>query len=192
MRQLEQKMIDYLDKKLKNNAFAQQAIQNKLPRLVMVEAAKACVGITEDTGRNDGVFIKLIQETVGGSYYEPYCAGGVMTCVAYAELRCGVKSHLKATEGAQDIYYSSAKLYRVKSIPLPGAIQCWGDVGKSTGHVEIVLAADDKVIHNVGFNTSGSTDPNSQVNREGNGVFYTVRSYKSTSKRKLLGFIKPF
>jgi len=191
MRKLEKKLEKYIDDKLKNNGLAQEAIKTKNFRILMVQAAAALVGIKEKTGHNDGEMIELLQMTIGDAENESYCAGGIQSVVAYCEIRTGIKSHLKATEGAQDMYKSSAVKFRVKAIPLPGAIMCWGDINSWTGHVEIVIAADDKVIHCIGFNTSGSTNPNSQVNREGNGVYYTVRNYKSTKTRKLLGFIKP-
>jgi hypothetical protein len=81
---------------------------------------------------------------------------------------------------------------RVKIHPLAGAIAIWGDVGKSSGHTEVVLSADSKSFQAIGGNTSGTTKPGQAVNRDGNGVFYTVRSMKSTKRRKLLGFLKPF
>lgn len=192
MRKIEKELLQYIDARLSLNGRAQEAISKKDSRALVALAATTLVGIKEATGKNDGKYIRLIQETVGDAQGESYCISGIMTCVAYAEVKTGIKSHLKATEGAQDLFKSTPKKYRVKSIPLPGAIMLWADVGKWTGHGEIVLAADDKIIQCVGFNTSGSVKPNDPVNREGNGVYYTTRSYKSTAKRKLLGFIKPF
>lgn len=194
-RNIEQFMVEYIDGKLAKNGLAQEAIKNKQSRILMVEAAKTLVGIKEDTGRNDGKFIKGIQETVGGASGEPYCIAGVMTCLAYVEKKIGVTSKLMATEHAQTLFKDTKKRLpksMVKKIPLPGAVALWGDVGKNSGHGEIVYAADDKQFFCVGFNTSGTTKPGSEVNREGNGVFFTVRSYKDTAKRKLLGFVKPF
>lgn len=191
-RKLEPKMFDYLTSKLEKNGLYKHAVEALLPRIVMCEAAKACVGIREATGHNDGEFIRLIQETVGGASGEPYCAAGVMTIIAFAEVMCGLKSPIPATELAQDIWNKTSPFLRVKHIPLPGAIAVWADIGKSTGHTEIVLAAGADEFHCVGFNTSGTTSPNGPIDREGNGVFFTVRSYKPTAIRKLLGFVKPF
>lgn len=192
VRKLEPEMVAYLDKKLATNGMAQEAIKNKDPRALMVQAAAACVGIKEATGKNDGKFIKLIQETVGGASGEPYCMAGMMTLIAYAELKTGSKSPLMATEHCQTLWNKTPKSQRVKSIPLPGALAVWGDKGKSTGHTEIVLACDGKTMQCVGFNTSGTTAPGSKVNREGNGVFYTVRTMKNQGSRLFLGCVKPF
>lgn len=196
-RVLEEELEYYIDKKLAGNPFAQKVIADKIPRLITVEAGKSMVGIKEATGRNDGKMIRLIQETVGGASGEPYCCGGIETLVAYAEKKTGLISPIPVTELAQDLWWKTPKKYRVKSIPLPGAAIVWADLypdgsRKSTGHTELVLWADEKVIHCVGFNTSGTTKPGSEVNREGNGVFYTVRSYKSTASRKYLGCVKLF
>lgn len=191
-RQIEKKMVEFLDKKLAGNGLAQHAIETKDARLLFGLAAQACVGIKEKTGNNDGVMVELIQETVGGADGEPYCIGGIQTCLAYAELKTGIKSPLPATESSRRLWEDSPETQRVKKIPLAYAVAVWADIGKETGHGEVVMSCDGKIFPAVGFNTSGTTDPNSTVNREGNGCFYTVRNFKATSTRKLLGFLKPF
>lgn len=192
MRKLEPEMKKYLLKKLENNGLFHDAVKRGDARTIMVLAAEACVGIKEATGRNDGKFIKLIQETVGGASGEPYCMAGAMTVIAFAEEMTGKKSPLMATEHCQTLWNKTPKIQKVKSIPLPGALAVWGDKGKSTGHVEIVLACDGKIMLCVGFNTSGTTKPGDKVNRDGNGVFYTERTMKNQGNRLFLGCIKPF
>jgi hypothetical protein len=192
VRQIEPKLVKYIDAKLAGNGLAQDAFERKDARQVFVLAAQACVGIKEKSGRNDGEMVELIQETVGGASGEPWCMALIMSCLAYAEVKCGVKSPLMATEHCQTLWQKTPKSQRVKLAPLAGAIAIWGDVGKSSGHTEIVLSADAKSFQAIGGNTSGTTKPGQAVNRDGNGVFYTVRSMKSTAKRKLLGFLKPF
>ena len=194
MRQIEPKMVAYIDKKLAGNGLWKDAMDRKDARLLFQLAMEACVGIQEATGRNDGKMVELIQETIGGASGEPWCAALVMTCLAYAEIKCGVVSPIYATEHCQTMFNKTPKAQRVKSIPLPGAIAVWFDVGKSTGHTEIVLGCDGKIMQCVGGNTSGTTKAGNadSVNREGHGCYYTVRSLKSTSKRRLAGFLKPF
>lgn len=186
-----------IDKRLAGNGLAQQAIKNKDARALVWLAATSLVGIKEATGKNDGYEVGLIQSVVGDSDRWPWCASFAMACIMYAEHKTGKKSPVVATEHAQSIWSMTPKIQRVKSIPLPGAIIVWGykdSKGKLTvkGHTEVVLAADDKVIKCIGGNTSGTTSPNQAVNREGNGVFYTVRDYKSTAKKQYLGCVKPF
>lgn len=194
VRKIEPKMVAYLDEKLAGNELAQQAIQSKNARLLFWLSAVACVGIKERTGNNDGMMVELLQETVGGHDHEPWCVALPQTCLAYVELKTGVKSPLPATESSRELWNDSPHELRVKNIPAAGAIEVWADVGKYTGHVEVVLSCDGETNHNIGGNTSGTTDPNSSVNREGNGCFYTVRNFAhpDTDSRKRLGFIKPF
>jgi hypothetical protein len=192
MRQIEKEMVVYLDRKLEKNGLAQQAIASKDARTLFRLAAEACVGIQEATGRNDGKMVKLIQETVDGASGEPWCAALVQTCLAYAEAKTKKKSPVVASELCTAIWSKTPKTQRVKKLPLGGAIAIWQDVGKSSGHTEIVLSCDGSSFNAVGGNTSGTTKPGQAVNREGNGAFYTVRSMKSSKTRKLLGFLIPF
>lgn len=192
MREIEDKMVEYIDAKLKGNGLADDALQRKDARTLFRLAAESCVGIQEATGRNDGKMVKLIQETIGSAVGEPWCAALVQTCLAYAENKTGVESPVEPTEHCQTMWADTPKKQRVKTVPLSGAIAVWADTGKSTGHTEIVLSCDGKTFNAVGGNTSGSVSPGDPVNRDGNGCFYTVRSMKNTAKRKLLGFIKPF
>lgn len=191
-RDLHPEMLRWLDLKLALNGMAQRAIREKDARTLFRLVAESCVGIQEATGRNDGRMVELIQETIGGAVGEPWCAALVMTCLAYAEEKTGVKSPIIPTEHCQTMWNQTPKSQRVKILPLPGAIAVWFDVNKTTGHTEIVLGCDGKTIHCVGGNTSGTKKPGEPVNREGNGCFYTVRSMKDTAKRRLVGFLKPF
>jgi hypothetical protein len=192
VRNIEPKMVEYLDKKLAGNGLAQEAIAKKDARTLFCLAIEACVGIQEATGRNDGTMVKLIQETVGGASGEPWCMSLQQTGLAYVEHKLGVISPIPASEHCQTVWNKTPKRMRVKTLPLAGALALWADVGKSSGHVEMVRSCDGKVFQAVGGNTSGTTKPGSAVNREGNGCYYTVRSMKSTKSRKLLGFLKPF
>lgn len=192
MRKIEPALVSYIDKKLEKNGLAQVALKNKDARTLFRLAAESCVGITEATGKNDGKMVRLIQETVGGASGEPWCMALVMSCLAYAETKCKVKSPIYESEHCQTVWAKTPKSQRVKLLPLAGAIAIWADTGKSTGHTEIVLSCDGKTMNCVGGNTSGTTKPGEAVNRDGNACVYTVRSMKGTAKRKLLGFLRPF
>lgn len=192
IREIKVELVNIILDRIGDNGLLNYAIRNRDPRLCMVLAAEALVGVQEETGKNDGEIIRLIQETVGDARGEPYCIGGIMSCIAFAEAVTGIKSPIKATEHARTLFATSTISERVKKIPLPGAIALWGDRGKYTGHGEIVKAADEKKMHCIGFNTYGATSPDGPVEREGNGIYYTVRSYESTASRVFLGCIKPF
>jgi len=125
---LEPALIKYLDDKLKTNPVFLQAVKDKLPRVIMVEAAKACVGFKEKTGNNDGTQIVWVQETYGSAVKEPYCIAGIMTCVAYAVLKTGLAHKLFETESSSALWNNTPKIQQVKFLPLPGAVAVWGDV----------------------------------------------------------------
>ncbi len=191
-RKIEPELVAYLDKKLKDNVIYLAAVKAKLPRIVMVEAARVCVGIVEATGRNDGPMVELFQETVGGHSREYWCLSFAQSMIAYAELKTGVKSPLIATESTITLWESTPDEYKVKHTPLPGALPIWRNGSAWTGHVEILIAADETKFSAVGGNTSGTVKPGA-VNRNGNGVFYTSRSRAAgPHSRRLLGFIIPF
>lgn len=192
MRQIKPELIEFLDKKLEKNGLAQMALKNKDARTLFRLAAESCVGITELSGRNDGKMVRLLQETYGSASGEPWCMALVQSCLAYAEVKCKVKSPVTASELCTHVWNTTPKKQRVKLLPLAGAIAIWQDVGKSTGHTEIVISCDGKTFSAVGGNTSGTTKPGEAVNRDGNACVYTVRSMKSSAKRKLLGFLRPF
>ena len=77
MRRIEPELVSYIDKRISWDGLAQYHLQTKNARGLMVEAAKACVGIKERTGRNDGRLVELIQKTVDGKAQgEAWCFPG--------------------------------------------------------------------------------------------------------------------
>lgn len=192
-RKIEPKMIAFLDKKLEHNGLAQLAIDMRDPRTLMLQAAQACVGIREKSGRNDGPMVELIQETIGGHNREAWCMALMQTCIAYAEVKTGIKSPILSSEHCVTTWEDTPKEQRVKISPLPGAIIIWQHGKSSNGHTGIVIGADDKNLQAVeGNTTSGSDDPNGKVEREGGGVYFTRRSRKGNGDMHILGYLKPF
>ena len=193
MRKIQPELVSYIDKRISWGGLAQYHLQTKNARGLMVEAAKACVGIKELTGRNDGRLVELIQKTVDGKAQgEAWCLAQVQSMIAYAEFKTGVKSPLMATEHCLTLWNGTPIEQKVKISPLAGAIAIWRHGTTTNGHTEIVLDCDESVFNAVGANTSGVVDPSKPVNREGNGVFYTKRSRFGEGDMHLLGFIKPF
>lgn len=190
---LEPEMIAFLDERLKDNGLAQHAIATKDGRLLLVETAKVCVGIREKTGNNDGPMVELIQKTIDGqAEHEPWCMAFVQTCIAYVVHTLGIPSKIAHSEHCLTVWKGTPIKQRVREIPLPGAIAIYKHGTTQNGHTEIVLACDGKTLHNVGGNTTGSENPNKPIDREGNGVFYTVRPVRPLGSMKLVGFLKPF
>lgn len=193
-RKIEQKLVDYIDKKLEGNLAVQDAIKQKDARRVMVFAAEALLGIREATGRNDGTMVKLIQETVGGAGGEPWCMSMVMTCIAYAENKTGLKSPIVTSEHCWTVWNNSPKAQRVKTKPLRGAIAIWNYPPTKNGHTGIV----DEYEHKPGKmmtlegNTMSGVKKDGTIEREGGGSYRCERSTLGNKKMVLVGFLKPF
>lgn len=200
MRKLMPDLELLFDNRLKNNGLAAHAIKTKNARLLMVEAAKVCVGIREKTGKNDGFEVELFQKTSGGVRGAAWCMYFVQSCIAYAEKKTGLKSHVLSSGHCLTTWNHAKRSELVKLVkihPLSGAIPIWQHGSTTSGHTEILLSSDNKNMQCVGGNTSGA-DETGKVTREGNGVYYTTRSMqgfpnlKTTQNMKLLGFIIPF
>lgn len=190
MRILQPELIKYIDDKLKDNAIAHNAIEEKDCRTLMVEVAKSLVGIREKTGRNDGKLVELIQKTSGGKKSYAWCMYFVQTCIAYAELKTGMKSKIKSSGSCASVRLASTPDMKVKTIPLPGAIILWIHAN-GNGHTGIVVAADEDTFFACEGNTSGGLDEQGNVEREGGGAYYVKRSMHPTGEMKLWGFLKP-
>ncbi len=191
MRQLEKKMLDWLDKKLALNGMAQEAIKTKDARTLMVLAAEACVGIREEGGNNRGPMVKLIQETVGGASGEAWCLSFVQTCIAYAEEKTGVKSPLPAGEHCMSLW-NGAKSSKVKIFPARGAVIIWKHGKGPAGHTGFFLGGDGKTMKTIEGNTESGLDSKGNVERDGGGVYQNKRSMKANGTMVVQGFLIPF
>lgn len=189
-RKLEPELIKYIDEKLKDNKIAHQAIEEKDARTLSVEVGKILVGIKEKTGRNDGYLVNLIQKTCGGISGWAWCMYFVQSCIAYAELKTGLKSKIKPSGSCADVRINSTPDMKVQNIPLPGAVAIWIHANGS-GHTALVVAADESVFYATEGNTGGGVDPDGKIVRDGQGSYYTKRSMHPTGEMKLWGFIKP-
>lgn len=189
-RNIKQELIDYLDEKLKDNGIAQNAILDKDCRTLMVEAAKCFIGVREKTNNNDGKMVELIQKTSGGKKGYAWCMYFVQTCIAYAEVKTGLKSKIKSSGSCADVRTNSEAEMKVKNIPLQGAVILW--IHKNgNGHTGIVVAADEETFFAIEGNTTGGLDEQGNIEREGGGCYYTKRSMHPTGEMKLWGFLKP-
>lgn len=193
MRQIEPKMIAFIDKKLAGNGAAALAIAQKDARSVFVYAAEACVGIREEGGNNKGPLVELIQETLGGADREAWCMAFMQTCLAYAEVKTGVKSPVHASEHCLTVWKQSPEAQRVKKFPARGAIIIWQHGSTSNGHTGVFLEAqDDGGMRAIEGNAERGLAADGSVEREGGGVYLTSRSMKANGTMKVVGWLKPF
>lgn len=192
MRHIQPEMVQYLDEKLFDNGLAQKMIADKNARGLMVEAAKVCVGIREKTNRNDGPMVELIQRTIGKAEGESWCMSFVQTMAAYAEVKTGMKCQLFESEHCLTVWNNSPIIQRVKFLPLPGAVGIWRHGVSTDGHTCIVIATDGVTFHAVEGNTNAGTDMGGKVERDGGGVYFTIRSMSGNADMHIVGFLKPF
>ncbi len=191
-RKIEPKMVAYLDAKLASNGLAQLAIQEKDARTLFVCAAEACVGIKEKTGNNDGTYVELIQETIGGHDREPYCMAAVQTWLAYAELKCEAISPIYPSEHCMTCWRETDGAQRVKKSPLKGAIIIWKHDGGDHGHTGIVHEPYQSWMFAIEANTTGGIDPGGEIVREGQGIYRTKRAKGKVGSMNLMGYLRPF
>jgi hypothetical protein len=192
MRNLPTELESFLDKSLEHNGLAQQALDKKDARALFRLAAEACVGIREQGGNNRGKFVELFQKTVDGkAQAESWCMAFVQSMLAYAEKKTGEKSPLVASEHCQTVFLQTKLDQRVKFSPLPGAIVVWQHGASSNGHTGIVTGCDEKVFHAIEGNTESGMS-NGHVERDGGGVYSTVRDRVRSGDMKVMGFLKPF
>lgn len=190
-KKLEQKMVDFLMGKLKDNGLFIDAVNKRDARTVMRLAAQVCVGIREVGGNNSGPMVELIQETIGTHGKEAWCMAFVQTCIAFAEYCTGVKSPVFASEHCLTVWGNTPIAQRVAAIPAAGAIVIWRHGTTTNGHTGIVESCDGVNFYAFEGNTeSGITG--SKVVSDGGGVYHTKRSMKPTGSMKVVGFIKPF
>ncbi len=183
-RSIEQPMVNYLDAKLAANGLAQHAIDIKDARLVYGLAMESCVGIHEVGGNNSGPMVELIQKTIGGAVQEPWCMALNQTCLAYAELKTGIKSPVFASEHCQTVWEMTDREQRVKSSPLKYALVIWGLDGSSSGHTGVVIESHHgQWFKSVEGNTTGDGP---------DGVYYKKRDWIRSGSLRVLGFLKPF
>lgn len=186
MRNIEKKLVEWLDKKLATNGLAQKSIEDKDARTLFRLAAEACVGEKEIT-HNKSPLIELLQKTVDGSAdREPYCMCAVQSWLAYAEKKTGIKSPIFASEHCLTVWAKTPKSSRVKKIPAQGAIVIWQHGTSSAGHTGVMLSYENKTMNTCEANTG------SQSMREGDGIFYRTRSTTATGRMKVVGYLKPF
>lgn len=193
-REIEDVMFNYLDALLEFNGFAQMAIKTNNPRALLVEAAKVCVGIREETGKNDGPMVELLQKTIGDADGESWCMSFVQTCIAYVERKMNVTSPIAASEHCLTVWNTTPKKCRVVHRPLPGAVIIWKHGSGPAGHTGIVL---DYGIHGDTFdaiegNTESGISESDEIVREGGGVYATRRGKRGSFTMRIVGFLKPF
>lgn len=193
IRDIEPKMVEFLDGKLSGNGLAQHAKEIGDARLVFTLAMEACVGIREVGGNNSGPMVELIQETVGRHSREAWCMALVQTCLSYAEKQTGKKSPIIATEHCLTAWETTPHEQRVKHIPARGAIIIWRHGDSTNGHTGIVLDYHNqpgKMLTVEGNTEKGIVG--GHIERDGGGVYLVERDAIGSYDMRIMGYLKPF
>jgi hypothetical protein len=189
--------LDFFDTLVRPGELAKMCIEKKLSRQLFVQAAKACLGIRE-IPPNKGREVKLFQSTVEAHAGDAWCMAFVQSCLAYAEETTGMQSALAASASVMSVWNSTAADWRVKSLPLAGAIAIWQHTrDPGHGHTGIVLDCDGVSFHAIEGNTrDGYTDLQAKVGQAGEGVGFTHRRFDLFNPQRgdmqLRGFLKPY
>jgi hypothetical protein len=199
MRKIEKELVALIDKRLAQNGLAQDILQKgdkKRARALLVLVAQCLVGIRERGGNNKGYEVELIQKTIGGAVREPWCMSFVQSCVAYVEVKLGVKSPLPVSEGCAQVWAAAPASLKVKAVPGPGAVIIWGKYNSKGnylgGHTGIVESFSGATMYAFEGNTEGGIGKTSEVVRDGGGVYHTKRGAKGNGAMKVRGFLIPF
>jgi hypothetical protein len=159
------------------------------PREFLAQFGLSFVGVTEQTGNNDGPYVEMFQRwTDGVAAHEPWCMAFAQFCVGNAAQQFGLISPLPASEHVLTVWNNSQHL--VVFPPYVGCLALWQHPGTTNGHTGIVTGVDEQngVFNTVEGNTSGGTG----LNREGDGCYEKVRSMSGETNFVLLGFVDPF
>lgn len=159
------------------------------PRRLLVEVARRFVGIHEEGGDNKGPDVERFQKAVDGKAAgEPWCMSFVQFCVLEVERRTGVKSNLFRSEHCLTVWNKSPKLMRRKR-PEPGLIVIWNRVGTTLGHTGIVTAIKSPDVYGC---VEGNTSKGFGIEREGDGVYEKLRTWRGTQLFLPVGYLQPF
>src|SRR5262245_62067548 len=131
MREIDKRMVAYIDKRLSGNGLARTAMETSDARILFRLAAQVCVGIRQEGGDNRGPLVSLLQDTIDGPDPTAWCMSFVQTCLAYAETKTKKISPIIASEHCLTVWEKSPVVQRVKINPLPGAIAIWNYAGTS-------------------------------------------------------------
>jgi hypothetical protein len=125
-------------------------IQNDKLAQAAYAIAKANLGKREATGRNDGVFVRMIQNWLDGAGSwmdgQPWCAAFATWCVWQAAASLGIRPYLRRNGSSTSIYAQAKKDGFLLSGPIPFCIGLMrgsgGTRGKTHHHTFIVAEVD--------------------------------------------------
>lgn len=139
------------------------------------QIAIAQVGVTEKTGKNDGIEVEKYLKSVGLGKGLPYCKAGQYYCYAEANKILKVTNPIPRTGLANKIFdVAITKNNKTKYIANQDDFIVWRTPKKVTGHIERVIEVKKGGwVNTVAFNTSSGNIGNQ---RDGGGVYQRKRN----------------
>lgn len=163
-------------------------MQRKDLNLRMLDLARFHIGVTEQGGNNRGPMVQEFQKAVDGKAQgEPWCMSFIQYLIKKTIEAHGGASAMPETEHCLTAWRKTFIINKFR-YPQPGWIVIWQHGNTQSGHVEIV---SDVLVDSI-LTIGGNTGPGQGIVREGDGVYYRIRSLTDRGKMNLLGFIKVF
>lgn len=153
--------------------------------MLLVSAALAFSGVTEEGGDNQGYLVRAFQSAAGKPAGQSWCLDFVQACIAYVEHVKGIESPFPTTELCLDLWNRSPH----RKDPAPGDVVIWRHADTYAGHCGIVVNCVSELLSTVEGNTSSISGV---VERNGDGVYFKNRPLGGTAKFPMLGFVRPF
>lgn len=151
-------------------------------------AYAALEGIRED-GKNAGKEVEMIQYSVGLSPGDAWCMAAAQCAIRFVELTLGITSPVASGGHCLTVARQSPPNVIMNS-PMQGDLIIYQHGDTDNGHVEGIMEIySDKFAFTMGANTSSGPG----INRDGDGVFFRMRSLKfPEGNMKIYCFIRPF
>lgn len=193
-RKINPKLVSIIDERIKALGKLDELnalIAAKDARGVMLLAALSLEGVREK-GVNAGEIVELLQDTIGDSERESWCMSYVQSCIAYAELKTGIKSPIAVSEHCLTVYRETPKEFYVKVKPKAGAIVIWRHGNSDRGHTAFTTALPEgSTVRTIEGNT-GKGSAGGRVVREGDGIYQNMRSTSGDGDMKVVAYLIPF
>lgn len=185
-RELNPKLKSYIDDRVFASGIP-DSIAKRDGTEILIDAARALIGVKESGGDNKGPVVSWMQGTCGIAEGQPWCMALAQSCVAYAETYSGRISQLYAGEFVRSVWNNTPGILKRK-VPERGVLTIWQMGNTIRGHCNICVG----VSGDFQMGVEGNTSDGKGMNRDGDGCFLRKRSIFSTDGFKILGYLKPF
>lgn len=144
----------------------------------------------ESEGKNKSKDIDALLIRNGGSLSMPYCCFGLMDILRAVEIKFQIKFDLPKSGSTQGFFNRTKPEYKT-SEPTPYTIGIYQKGDEYKGHAVFCLAKiDNEKFSTFEFNTSPDVGPN--IERDGQGCYFKIRSVDGYGDMRMRGFVDIF